>query len=261
MVKRTIFCLLLALCGAAFAQVDEGAARQLFERINLARAEAGVGQLEWDERLAAVARPHAEAMARREQLSHQFQGEPAVRKRIIASGLRTDASGENVAFGPDVEILFNGWMESAPHRANILDPKYNASAIAVVRRGESLWAVQDFARKVASYSDNEVESIVGSQLARARAEAGLAELRQAHAPDVHTAACDMAERGQMQASTLVRRWEDVRSVFTFTAAEPQKLPQDLISTAPDAKAFAVGSCFGKNEKYPEGTNWVVVAFY
>lgn len=261
MVRSFILSVLLLLPLAALAQVDEAAARQLFERINQARAQAGIGKLEWDEQLAAVALPHAHEMARREQLSHQFPGEPAVRKRIIGSGIRSDASGENVAFGPDVDNLFNGWMESAPHRANILDPKYNASAIAIVRQGESLWAVQDFARKVASYSDNEVESIIGAQLVRARSQAGLAELTPAHAPDLHAAACDMAERGQMQASTLVRRWKEVRSVFTFTASEPQKLPQDLVRTAPDAKAFAVGACFGKTAKYPEGTNWVVVAFY
>src|SRR5512142_1669414 len=134
MVRSFILSVLLLLPLAALAQVDEAAARQLFERINQARAAAGL--------------PHAHEMARREQLSHQFPGEPPVRKRIIGSGIRSDASGENVAFGPDVDNLFNGWMEAEPQRANIFDPKYNASAIAIVRQGESLWAVQDFARKV-----------------------------------------------------------------------------------------------------------------
>lgn len=147
-----------------------------------------------------------------------------------------------------------------PHRANILDPRYNASAIAVVRQGDSLWAVQEFARRVTDYSDKEVETIVGTQLTRVRAEAGLSGLTQTNAPEVRTAACDMAQRGQMQASTFVRRWTNVRSVFTFTTAEPQKLPKGLARTAPDARSFAVGSCFGKNAKYPEGTNWIVVAF-
>ena len=160
-----------------------------------------------------------------------------------------------------MDSLFHGWMRSPPHRANILDPKYNAGAIAVVRHGDSLWAVQDFARRVATYSNQEVETIVGTQLTRARAQAGLSDLKQATAPDVRAAACDMAQRGQMEASTLVRRLSNVRSVFTFTASEPQKLPQGLARTAPDASSFAVGSCFGKNAKFPEGTNWVVVAFY
>lgn len=253
--------LLVLLSTAAVAQVDEAAARQLFERINQARAEAGVGQLEWDDRLAAAAIPHAQLMADKQQLSHQFSGEPTTRQRINATGLRSNASGENVAFGPDVENLFQGWMHSPPHRANILDAKYNASAVAVVRRGQSLWAVQEFARKVATYSDNEVESIIGRQLTRARAEAGLNQLKQASAPELRDAACDMAQRGRMQASSLVRRWKDVRSVFTFTASEPQKLPDGLAQTAPSASAFAVGACFGKTAKYPEGTNWVVVAFY
>ncbi len=245
----------------AFAQVDDAAAHQLFDRVNQARSQAGVGELRWDDKLAAAAAPHAQQMARQQQLSHQFPGEPPVRQRIISSGVRSNTSGENVAFGPDVDNLFNGWMNSPPHRANILEPKSNAGAIAVVRRGDSLWAVQDFAREVASYSDKEVETIVGTQLTRERAQAGLGDLKQANAPAVHAAACDMAQRGQMEASTLVRHLNDVQSVFTFTASEPQKLPAALVRTAPAARSFAVGSCFGKNAKFPEGTNWVVVAFY
>jgi Cysteine-rich secretory protein family len=260
-VKLSFAVLLLCLSTIAYAQVDDAAARQLFDRINQARSQAGVGELRWDDQLSAAAIAHAQLMAQKQQLSHQFSGEAPVRQRIIASGLRSDASGENVAFGPDVDNLFNGWMKSPPHRANILDPRYNSSAIALVRRGDSLWAVQDFARKVVSYSDKEVETIVGTQLTRARAQAGLGDLTQANAPGVHAAACDMAQRGQMEAPTLVRRLSDVQSVFTFTASEPQKLPQALARTAPTAHSFAVGSCFGKTAKFPEGTNWVVVAFY
>lgn len=256
-----IIFVLLLYSTAAFAQVDEAAARQLFDRINQARAEAGVGKLEWDDRLASAALPHAQLMADKRQLSHQFSGEPTARQRVNATGLRSNASGENVAMGPDVDNLCDGWMHSPPHRENILDPKYNASAIAVVRRGESLWAVQEFAHRVAEYSDREVEAIIGTQLTRARAEGGLSGLAQTNAPDVRAAACEMAQRGQMQASTLVRRWDHVRSVFTFTTAEPQQLPNGLVHTAPQARSFAVGSCFGRTAKYPEGTNWVVVAFY
>lgn len=252
---------LLLLSCVAFAQVDDAAAHQLFDRINQARQQAGLGELQWDDHLASAALSHAQLMAQKQQLAHQFPGESPVRQRIIASGLRTDASGENVAFGPDVENLFNGWMGSPPHRANILDSKYNAGAIAVVRRGESLWAVQDFARRVATYSDREVETIVATQLTRARTQAGLGDARLASTPEVHAAACQMAQRGDMQASNFVHQLKDVRSVFTFTASEPQKLPAGLARTAPGATSFAVGSCFGKTEKFPEGTNWVVVAFY
>lgn len=261
LVRTAVLLSLVLFCSAACAQVDDAAARRLFDRINQERSQAGLGELKWDDRLSSVAVPHARLMARKQQLSHQFPGEPPVRQRILAGGVHSDASGENVAFGPDVDSLFQGWMHSPPHRANILDPKYNASAIAVIRRGDSLWAVQDFARTVASYSDTEVEAIVATQFARARAEAGLGDLKQSSAPDVHAAACDMARRAQMEASALARHLRGVRSVFTFTASEPQRLPQGLARNAPDATSFAVGSCFGKTPKFPEGTNWVVVAFY
>lgn len=240
---------------------SEPSARELFDRANQARAQAGVGELAWNAKLADIALAHAQMMADRKELSHQFPGEPTVRQRVISTGLRTNTSGENVAFAGEVEELFTGWMNSPPHKKNLLDPKYNATGIAVVRRGDTLYAVQDFARVLNAYSDNEVETIVATQLTRLRTEAKLPALKLIAPADVHPAACEMARDGRMEAAALTRRLQSVRSVYTFTTAEPQKLPERLPRFSPDARSFAVGSCFAKTDKFPEGTNWVVVAFY
>ncbi len=235
--------------------------RQIFDRINQERSKAGLGELKWDDQIAAAAEQHASEMVRHGELSHQFPGEPDARHRIIATGVRVDASGENVAFGPDVENLVNGWMQSPGHRANILDPKYNATGIGVAVRGMELWAVQDFARRLPTYSNADVETIVATQLTRARADARLSDIQLVQAPDVRAAACDMAQKGDMEAGSLAHNLKRVRSVFTFTTSEPQRLPKNLVRVGAGAAAFSVGSCFAKTPKYPEGTNWVVVAFY
>src|ERR1700732_2986158 len=51
---------------------DAGAERELFNLANQARAQAGAAPLQIDEGLTRAAREHAGAMARQQQLSHQF---------------------------------------------------------------------------------------------------------------------------------------------------------------------------------------------
>ena len=261
MVRRSIALVFLLLSTCCFAQVDEAAARQLFDLLNQERSKAGVGELQWDDKLASAAVAHAQVMAEHKQLSHQFSGEPALKQRLIATGLRFDSSGENVALAQWVQDLHTDWMLSPPHRTNMLHSIYNAVGIGVVRRGDDLYAVQDFARRQDTLSDTEVETIVATQLTRTRAQTGLPALKQVKAPEVHAAACRMAGEGKLEASNVLRRLGKLRAVFTFTAFEPQKIPNNLAKIAPESQSFSVGSCFGKTTDYPEGTNWVVVAFY
>ncbi len=261
MVKRCLLVVTLLLPLLASAQVDEAAARQLFDLLNQERSKVGAGELQWDDKLAAVAVQHAQLMAEHKQLSHQFPGEPPLKQRLIATGLHFNSSGENVALAQWVRDLHEDWMLSPPHRANMLHQDYNAVGIGVVRRGDDLYAVQDFARRQDTMSDSEVETIVATQLTRARAQAGLDAATQVKAPEVHAAACRMAAEGKLEASSVLRRLGKLRAVFTFTAFEPQKIPPALVKIAPESKSFSVGSCFGKTAGYPEGTNWVVVAFY
>src|SRR5713101_1501855 len=77
---------------------DAEAERQLFDLANQARAQAGLPPLQPDEGLTQAARTHADAMAAKEQLSHQLPGEPSLTQRLAAdSTLHLDHAGENVA--------------------------------------------------------------------------------------------------------------------------------------------------------------------
>ena len=64
--------------------------RQLFALANQARAQAGVGRLEWDPALAAAALKHCERMAEEGPISHRYGGEPDVSGRA-AQLARTSA--------------------------------------------------------------------------------------------------------------------------------------------------------------------------
>ena len=64
---------------------DAEAEQRLLDLANQARARAGAPPLHLDAGLTAAARTHADVMARREQLSHQFEGEPSLPGRLAAS--------------------------------------------------------------------------------------------------------------------------------------------------------------------------------
>lgn len=70
------------------------------------------------------------------------------------SGYKYIVVGENLAMGnfKDDKALVDAWMASPGHRANILDPKFIDTGVAVMRgeyQGKNVWmAVQEFGRPI-----------------------------------------------------------------------------------------------------------------
>ena len=254
----------LTIAGTAWPQESESVAaeQQLFRMINHDRTEAGLPELEWNEWLGQAARKHAMEMASRGQLSHQFPGEPDMRDRIAATSLRFDASAENVALGPTTAEINDGWMHSPGHRANILGPKYNAIGVAVVRSGDQLYAVTDFVHSVPGLSATDLEDAVATAINQARRQRRLPALPRRQDPELRRYACDMARNNRVDATAILRR-PDVSASLAFTDADPTSFGSRLrkVQNIETFKAVAVGACFARSNTYPEGTNWVAVAFY
>lgn len=260
--RGAVLLLLLAAAPLWASSEEEEAARELFRLSNQARVAQGLPELAWDDRLAQAAREHAERMAQEGELSHQFPGEAPLRERVAAQLLRFNATAENVGFGGSVTTVHEGWMESEGHRHNILDPMYNALGVATVRRGRRLYAVQNFAHRLDEFSNDDVEGIVARELAQERARRRLAKLKRVEGSRLRRLACDMAEGDRLAAKGLAATIPGVSMVYTFTASNPARLPEALPSAPkPAVRSFAVGACFARTPRYPEGTNWVVVAFY
>ncbi len=252
----------LVMASPAYCDLENDVARELFRMTNEERRREGLPALEWDDRLAQSAAAHAERMAQNDQLSHQFPGEPPLRERIAATLLRFNRSAENVAFAGQPGRIHQGWMESAGHRKNILSPRYNALGVGVVRRGKYLYAVQNFAFRLEDRSNREVEDLVAANLNRERAERGQPKLVQIDGADAERHACNMASEDRMKAASIAGSLAGSKSVFTFTASDPTQLPDGLVHSVPvTATKVAIGACFARTARYPEGTNWVVVAFY
>jgi hypothetical protein len=105
---------------------------------NDARAQNGLGGLVRNGSLDAVALTWANQMAANGSISHN----PAYGSQI-PGGWR--AAGENVAQGYGSGAGFhNGWMASAPHRANILGD-FTDIGTALIEANGTTWAVQVFA--------------------------------------------------------------------------------------------------------------------
>src|SRR5215813_7942209 len=168
----------------SFSQaIPAGEEKFLLDAVNHDRAEQNLPPLKWDANLAAAARAHAHQMAEHNRISHQFSGEPDLTKRARAAGAHFSEIAENVAESYSVSQLHIAWMTSPPHRANILNPRLTAIGIAIEKRGEEYYGVQDFSTAVDSFTKEQQEKKVGELLQTQ----GLHIERN---PDVARRACD-----------------------------------------------------------------------
>jgi hypothetical protein len=84
--------------------------------------------------------------------------------RASQAGARFSSLAENVAEGPSAESIHEQWMNSPPHRANLLDPQLDSVGIAVADRNGVLFAAEDFSLEAGKLSVEEQEGIVSAKL-------------------------------------------------------------------------------------------------
>jgi Cysteine-rich secretory protein family len=215
---------------------------------NAARSAHGLSLLKWDDRLAEAARIHAGWMLEGGQLSHQLPAEPSLAVRAAQAGAHFQAIAENIADGPDMTSIQNGWMHSPPHRANILDPNLNAVGFAVIQHNSYFYAVADFSRTVPTLSLEEVEAAVGKLLVARGVRIG-GQVRDARQ------SCEMSH-GSAGGSKprFIMRWQ---------GADLTRLPADLeeqLQTKEYGSA-AVGACSSANAESGFSSYRVAVLLY
>jgi uncharacterized protein YkwD len=126
----------VSLEASAAASLDEANAveRRAFEQTNVARVKNGLPKLVWDPELCGMAREHSKQMASRGYFSHETPDGLQLKERARARGiLHFRVMGENIAYnkGHDDPGSFavERWLTSSGHRANMLNPNFQASAI------------------------------------------------------------------------------------------------------------------------------------
>jgi uncharacterized protein YkwD len=150
--RRARFALPVLALGVAFAGVacappgspGSGFTGDVVGAVNQDRAAAGLAPLTWDRQLGPYAASWANHLAATGTLTHTDLN--ALIRLPYMTGWRS--LGENLLVGPGnlggaaAEDL---WMNSAGHRANILNPSFNYIGVAGVRDSSGrLWVVAEF---------------------------------------------------------------------------------------------------------------------
>ncbi|HEY9663494.1 MAG TPA: CAP domain-containing protein, partial [Allocoleopsis sp.] len=104
---------------------------RIIELTNEQRRWAGVAPLQFNTQLTAAAKTHNDLMIRFNQLDHQLPGEPSLAERVSQTGYQWSGVAENIAQGQQTpEEVVASWMQSSPHRANLLNPDYRDIGVA-----------------------------------------------------------------------------------------------------------------------------------
>jgi len=122
--------------------------RELIDRTNAARKRAWLNPFSPNPRpvvanpvLMAAARAHAANMAKQEKAEHMLD-EKGPTDRAKDAGYAYAYLGENVAWNQDTpKEVMEDWMNSPPHRENILKPEFTEIGVAAAKsqKGEPYW--------------------------------------------------------------------------------------------------------------------------
>jgi uncharacterized protein YkwD len=106
--------------------------------MNSKRDNRGIRNLDMNHRLARQAKRHSRKMAADGYIYHTTDLTDELRS------VSWSIAGENVGAGWDVDGLFKAFMDSAPHRRNILRTSFKHVGIGMVSRDNTLWVTMVF---------------------------------------------------------------------------------------------------------------------
>ncbi len=133
---------------------DEDFKLRLIRLHNEYRADHGESALALDFKLDTAAQKHSQWMYDNGRMSHN-EGSRDPGDRITEEGYKWSTYGENIAAGYDTpEDVFDGWVHSPGHRANILRGGFKDVGFGIVGK---YWTV-DFGAK-ANFGDHMPEGI------------------------------------------------------------------------------------------------------
>lgn len=142
-----------------YAEVED----HILNMTNEVRIENGLKRVAGEEVLREISRMHSADMMERDFFSHDNPDGLSPFDRIaITHRTLIGTSGENIYYieGYDINnaeeiagMFMTGWMNSPPHRANILSKDYTHLGVGAAVRDAKVTATQNFA-KVYAYTDN-----------------------------------------------------------------------------------------------------------
>lgn len=137
---------LLGLAGCAGKNLvvsSVGSSASAADYLGYIRKENGLSPATPDARLEKAAEQQARYMAEAARMVHATRRGRDFRTRMKANGIG-GAAAENIAHGGmDMAELFQIWTDSAPHRRNMLDPRFShfGLASATDAAGKRYWTL------------------------------------------------------------------------------------------------------------------------
>jgi hypothetical protein len=200
-------------------------------------------------------------MARRDVLSHESENGASPSQRLINAGLNFVINGENVSRGNTflTRLIHQSFMDSPPHRDNILNPAFDAVGIGVsIGRRGMYYVTEDFIRSLTPAASADIRAIMLGALNDARA-------RIRSTPIVLLDAVNSLAEDQAQASAsgralprmpITSRWTSTRFI---TGPDLDQLAASIRDQ--EVGGFGVGgigSVFIRNREYPAGAYIVCI---
>jgi uncharacterized protein YkwD len=261
---RALILVLVAMLGLAQAAPPDpplsSGQSEILRLLNQARAEHGLGQLVYDSNLAAAAQKHTELMVQRHELSHQFSGEAALVNRLADAGVHLDSAAENVAESDSPQDAHTEWMLSPGHRANILNPAYNAVGIGIVSAGDARYFfTEDFAHRVPVFTSEQLSAKILNELNQLRSKANLPALQSVPISMLQHEAC----REDVNARGIGQAYASAGWVVVFSASDPDYLAPDMkkIARKSEAHGVALGACYPDSDHGGFAQFRVVAVFF
>jgi len=157
--KYSIVCIVFIFSSFAFSQncptgqekveaINSELEKEVLRLVNVEREKAGLPALQWKDELAYAARYHAQDMAVDDYFEHESYdrengelvrscGTSERMRKFYASGSMT---AENISAGRNTaESIVKGWMTSAGHKENILDPNAKFLGVGYYKNDNSSW--------------------------------------------------------------------------------------------------------------------------
>lgn len=211
---------------------------------NKIRAEAKLPPLKFAPLLAQAAQIQATDMAEHDQMKHEGTDGSTPSDRIRRVGYHFQTSGENVAmFYPDVEQVMQGWLDSPPHKKNILGD-FTELGVARVdnKEGKPYWCI-DFGTPIPQLDPAEAAVAFATKLNEARTTAKHPKL---------TVDPKLATAAQIQAAESAKTSGKDGTPTSFTGLDTSQYAELAMSTATGPPtAEAVLKMFLDNPSYKD----------
>jgi uncharacterized protein YkwD len=162
-------------------------------------------------------------MAEHEKMTHDGSDGSTSRQRIVGTGYHSLGTGENVAVGyKDVADVILSWMESPPHKKNILgDFKEIGVAMVFGKDGKPYWCV-DFGTPIPKFDLTTASTDLVKRINDERVAAKLPEL---------TVDNRLAKAAQDQATSLAKKKSQGGETTGFDGIDQRLYKELAMSTA------------------------------